>query len=152
MEIDGVSILITFVETPKGDNDTRYIVRVYWDGDDFLGNWTKCQWGESSNSIHTHFENSTSGEILDEYVDDVIGAAGKIIVIPIYHTDLIANIMDPHIVAVDTQFRVAVGESYTDELDYATGTFPFPGFTSWITIGGISLIVMIGLLVKKKKS
>lgn len=151
VEIDGVSILVSFVATPVNYAGYEYTVRIYWIGDDLLGNWTKCTWSDTYNRVHTRIEDGTGGEIIDEYEYDVIGLAGFALVIPIYYTAMIPTILDPHIVAIHTQFRVAEGESYTDELNYATGTKPFPGFTFWITMGGISLIVMIGLIVNKKK-
>lgn len=152
VEIDGVSILVSFVATPINDEGYEYTIRIYWIGDDPLGNWTKCTWSETYNQVHTRIEDGSGVEIIDEYEYDVIGPAGLALVIPIYHTAMIPTILDPHIVAIHTKFTVAEGEQYTDNLEYATGTFPFPGFTFWITMGGISLIVMIGLRKIKKKN
>lgn len=152
VEIDGVSISITFVAEPNNSAGYEYSFRIYWIGDDFLGNWTKGTWSDTHNQVHTGIEDGSGVEIVDEWAYDVIDPVGVGLIIPIYNTSLIPTILDPHIVAIHTQFTIAVGEQYTDNLDYATGTFPFPGFTFWITMGGISLIVMIGLRKIKKKN
>ena len=95
---------------------------------------------------------SSECENTPEYAYDVIDPVGLGLIIPIYNTSMIPTILDPHIVKVHTQFTVAEGEQYADNLDYATGTFPFPGFTFWITLSGLSLIIMIGLVMNKKKN
>lgn len=153
LQIDGDEIAVSFVDTPIVDEDIFYLIRIYWTGDDFLGNWTKCWLQGSDNSVHTFIEDSSGGEITDTYEYDVISIVGSSLIIPIFNKTLITHMFDPHIVKVWTQVTIVEGEElYVDYIDYATGTFPFPGFTFWITLGGISLIVMIGLLVKKKKN
>ncbi len=158
LQIDGDEIAVTFVAPPKNDRNYEYSFRIYWIGDDFLGNWTKCSWGKlinnvSINEVHTFIETSTGVELVDVEEYDVVSVVGSSLIIPIFNKTLITHMFDPHIVKVHTQFTVVfMSEYYFDVISYATGTFPFPGFTFWSTIGGISLIVMIGLLVKKKKS
>ena len=152
LEIDGTSIYVSFVETPLNDSGYEYGIRIYWVGDDIIGNWTKSTWSNTHNQVHTRIENSTGGQIIDEYEYGVVEPSGTILVIPLYHTAMIPTVLDPHIVAVYVQYTVTAGEFYHDELDYATGTAPFPGFTFWLAVSGISLIVMVSLKIKKKKS
>lgn len=152
VEIDGVSILVSFVAAPNNSAGYEYSFRIYWIGDDPLGNWTKGTWSNTHNQVHTRIEDGSGAEIVDEWAYDVIYPVGVGLIIPIYNTSMIPTILDPHIVAIHTQFTIAEGEQYTDNLDYATGTFPFPGFTFWITMSGLSLIIMIGLVMNKKKN
>ncbi|MHA1555361.1 MAG: hypothetical protein ACTSPM_00350 [Candidatus Heimdallarchaeota archaeon] len=158
LQINGDEIAVTFVAPPKNDGYYEYSFRIYWIGDDFLGNWTKCTWGylsnnKSYNRVHTFIETSTGVELVDAYEYDVVSVVGSSLIIPLFNKTLITHMFDPHIVKVHVQFNVVfMEEFYSDNIDYATGTMPFPGFTLWSTLGGISLIVMIGLLVKKKKN
>lgn len=153
VEIDGVSITVSYVSTPINDANYEYSFRIYWDGDDINGNWTRCTWSNSSNYVHTGIETSTGTDIVDQYIYDVITVDGFALIIPIYNTSLITSLLDPHIVKIDTQFTITSGEEfYTDELDYATGTAPFPGFTFWFVVQGLSSILIMGIILNKKKN
>lgn len=153
LQIDGEEIAVTFVAPPIVDDDIFYLIRIYWIGDDFLGNWTKGYLDNETNTVHTFIEDSTGEEITDTTEYDKITIVGSSLIIPLYNISLITFMFDPHIVKVWSQFTITEGvEDYVDHLDYATGTFPFPGFTFRMTMGGIALIVMIGLIVNKKKN
>ncbi len=153
LQIDGEEIAVTFVAPPIVDDDIFYLIRIYWIGDDFLGNWTKGYLDNETNTVNTFIEDSTGEEITDTTEYDKITIVGSSLIIPLYNISLITYMFDPHIVKVWSQFTITEGEEdYVDHLDYATGTFPFPGFTFWITTGGIALIVMIGLIMNKKKN
>jgi hypothetical protein len=153
LQIDGEEIAVTFVAPPIVDDNIFYLIRIYWIGDDSLGNWTKGYLDNETNKVHTFIEDSTGVEITDTTEYDKISIVGSSLIIPLYNISLITYMFDPHIVKVWSQFTITEGEEdYVDYLDYATGTAPFPGFTFWITIGGISPIVMIGLVLKKKKN
>ncbi|NHJ49114.1 MAG: hypothetical protein FK733_15105 [Asgard group archaeon] len=157
LEINGVSIVVTYVAAPIKSLDYSYTAQIYWIGDDDIGNWTKYQWDGDDNYAHTRIENGTGGEIIDEYAYDVIDPVGLTLVFPIYHTDKIPTILDPHIVVTSALYQVSVGEYYVDEIGYGPGTYsrrglPFPGFEIWISISCLSLIVMINLVMNKKKN
>ncbi|MHA1555360.1 MAG: hypothetical protein ACTSPM_00345 [Candidatus Heimdallarchaeota archaeon] len=153
LQINGEEIAVSFVAPPIVDEAIFYFIRIFWLGDDTLGNYTKCYLDGDDNYVHTFIEDSSGVEITDIYEYDVISIVGSSLIIPLYNISLITHMFDPHIAKVWTSLTVtAEEEGYEDNLDYVTGTFPFPGFTNWITIGGISLIVMIGIIVKKKKN
>jgi hypothetical protein len=153
LEIDGVSVILTFVATPLGAENYTYSMRIFWLGDDLIGNWTKANFGGAHNYVKTKIMNSDGGVIIDEQeITGEIAIAGLTIIIPIFNVSMIPQILDPKYVWIYTEYKIDYQESYQDKLIYDRNTFPFPGFNYWNVISGISLIVMISLVIKKKKS
>ncbi len=95
LQINGEEIAVSFVATPIVDEDIFYLIRIYWTGDDFLGNWTKCWLKGSDNYVHTFIEDSSGGEITDTHEYDVISIVGSSLIMPLYNISLITNMFDP---------------------------------------------------------
>lgn len=152
LEIEGETLKLTFVDNPIDAENYTYSFRIYWIGDDTLGNWTKGAIGDSRNEVHTKIEHSTNGVIVDDYIYDEIVPNGLNLMIPLFNTTMISQLLDPSYVWIYTEYEIDWEESYQDILIYDDNPFPFPGFTFWITMGGVSLIVMIGLILNKKKN
>jgi len=147
-EIDGESVIITFVEAPIADDNHTYETKIYWVGDSIVGNWTACRWSGSINFVTTRFKNNAGEIIINDTQTGVIDPVGLTLVIPLFYVAMIPNILDPGCVFVNTCFSDVFGESYKDDLE--NHSLHVPGFTFWITIAGLSTIAMIGLLVTNK--
>jgi len=100
LQIDGEEIAVTFVAPPIVDDDIFYLIRIYWIGDDFLGNYTKGYLDNETNTVHTFIEDSTGAEITDTTEYDKITIVGSSLIIPLYNISLITYMFDPHIVKI----------------------------------------------------
>jgi len=152
LEIDGESLILTYVAAPLEIDNCTYSFRIFWIGDDSIGNWTKGNFGGLYNEVETRITDDTGVEILNQEIYGTITISGSTLIIPINNLTMIPQILDPSYVWIYAQFKVGGIESYQDKLIYDSNTLPFPGFTFWIAISGISLTVITGLLIKKKRN
>lgn len=150
IEIDGADIVITFGDPPVAGENYIYEFKIYWIGDDSIGNWTDGWLQDYQNYVQTRIENSTGGVILDETELDIIAIVGDTLVIPITYIAMISTVLDPYFITIYTTYRLDSTNSYKDDLVYQV--FPIPGFNFWVTIIGIASITIIGLLIKRKKN
>ncbi len=152
IEIDGADIVITFGDPPVVADSYTYEFKLYWIGDDSIGNWTDGTLHDYHNYVQTRIENSTGGVILDETENDIIDVVGDTLVIPLTYITLITTTLalDPRFITIYTKLRIDSDNTYNDDLIYQV--FPLPGFNFWITIIGIASITIIGLLIKRKKN
>jgi len=91
LRIDGEEIAVTFVAPPIVDDAIFYLIRIYWIGDDFLGNWTKGYLDNETNTVNTFIEDSTGTEITDTTEYDKITIVGSSLIIPLYNISLITS-------------------------------------------------------------
>jgi hypothetical protein len=150
IEIDGVDIVITYGATPIIDANHTYEFLIFWVGDDAIGNWTKMLLFGSVNSVQTTIENSTGGTILTDTEQDIVVVQTNTLVIPITYVDLIPTVLQPGFVKIETTYKLDTTNNYKDDYLYTTDSLP--GFTFWITILGITSIIAVGIIIRKKKS
>jgi len=149
-EIEEDTIVITFDAAPVIDDDHLYEFKIFWTGDDSIGNWTEGYLFGSANHVTTRIENSTGGAIISDQQTFVIDTDGLTIIAPLYHVGYITNMSDPHMVNVYSSVYVDVHDYYHDELLFYTAGFP--GLTFWIATVGISTLVMLGSIITRKKN
>jgi hypothetical protein len=150
IEIDGVDIVLTYGATPIIDANHTYEFLIFWAGDDAIGNWTKMLLFGSVNSIQTNIENSTGGTILTDTEQDIIVVQTNTLVIPITYVDLIPTVLQPEYVKIEATYKLDTINHYKDDYYYtyvSLTSFPF-----WITIIGITSIIVAGIIIRRKKN
>ena len=150
IEIDGADIVITFGDPPVVADSYTYEFKIYWIGDDSIGNWTEGTLHDYHNYVQTRIENSTGDVILDDTENDIIAIVGDTLVIPITYHAMISTLLEPRVINIYTSYRIDSTNVYKDDLVYQV--LPFPGFNFWITIMGIASITIIGLVIRRKKN
>ena len=149
LTIDGETITLELVSTPIWDNERTYKCLIYWVGDDVLGNYTKCYWGDDFNKVVTRIHTSDQTIITSHTITDTITVVGSSLVMPIENVSLIPEVLDPGYLAVTTEYRISNDELYTDTLTNLKGGLP--GFTIWIAFISMSSITLLTLVIKRKK-
>ena len=152
LEIDGTSIIITFVGLPVADDvDYLYTCNIFWVGDDPLGNFTKIWYSNESSEIYTRIENSTGGEIIDDKQYDLIYINEHTLVIPIQFVGYIPNVLDPETFFAKAEYEISETNYYLDDFYYDIDDI-FPGFGFWITLVSLSTLVIVAIIIKRYKS
>ncbi|NHJ47071.1 MAG: hypothetical protein FK733_04715 [Asgard group archaeon] len=148
--INETTMAVSFVATPFLHIDNFYDVVIYWNGDEY-DNYTDGHWNEGQISSKTSLFNSTGHEIVNITVSDSIELVGNTIYFPILNASLITNIGSPSTGIVDCRQRISVDgfEFYRDVLDF--GTRSVPGYTILLSLFGITTVMMISIIRKKKK-
>ncbi|MHA1211747.1 MAG: hypothetical protein ACTSSH_04720 [Candidatus Heimdallarchaeota archaeon] len=149
IEIDGVDIVLTYGATPIIDANHTYEFLIFWVGDDVLGNWTKMLLFGSVNSVQTSIENSTGGTILADTEQDIVVVQSNTLVIPITYVAMIPTVLQPGFVKIETTYKLDATNHYKDDYFYESASLP--GFTFWVTIMGITSIMIVGIIIRKKK-
>ncbi|MBK5114607.1 MAG: hypothetical protein KGD59_02050 [Candidatus Heimdallarchaeota archaeon] len=148
LEMNDSFIALTFLGTPVLHIDNFYDFIVYWNGDQNT-NFTDGHWNQGNIISQTKLVNSTGGIIVNTLINDTIDMISNTIYYPIYNASLISTDLDPINMIADARLRILGADFYRDVLEYNTGDTA-PGYTYLIAVAGLTTLVIMVILRKKK--